>query len=64
MKTKTYTITMITGKEGVTLKRQNDGFNPFELLGIVDSIHSDIMKQLRDDTDAKIDIVKREVIKD
>lgn len=60
---KVWTITINTDSDGVhTMKRVNDGFNPMELLGIIDFVKDDIMAQVRGKI--KPDVVERTIIKD
>ena len=63
MKTKKYTIEFKFNDDGSTeLTRTNDGFNPFELLGLLEMAQAEILECLKDTI--KPDIVKRQVIKD
>lgn len=60
---KVWTITINTDSDGVqTMKRVNDGFNPMELLGIIDFVKDDIMAQVRGKI--KPDVVERTIVKD
>jgi len=64
MSKQVYTITIedIDGKK--TMTRRNDGFNAIELLGLLELTQQDILKQLKGLEEAKIDVVKREVVED
>jgi len=63
MKTKKYTIELIENNDGTSiLNRRNDGFNGYELLGIMEKIQLDILQQLAGNV--KVDVVKREVVLD
>jgi len=44
------------------MKRVNDGFNPMELLGIIDFVKDDIMAQVHGKI--KPDVVERTIVKD
>ena len=61
--TKTYTITIApNGDGGVSMSRVNDGFNPMELLGVLDFASREIMDQISGKI--KPTIVNRTVIND
>lgn len=64
MSKQVYTITIedIDGKKNMT--RRNDGFNAIELLGLLELTQQDILKQIKGLEEAKIDVVKREVVED
>ncbi len=44
------------------IERKNDGFSPYELLGILEEAQQDILDQIRGLV--KADIIKREVVVD
>ena len=57
---KTYTIEH-EYKEGMFyVRRKNDGFDPFELLGILEELQLDILKQIKGEI--KPTVIKREVV--
>lgn len=56
----TYTIEYIVREKGTTLNRKADGFNPFELLGLLDLTRGEIIAQMQGKI--KPDIIKREVV--
>lgn len=63
MKTKKYTIEFKFNDDGSQeLTRTNDGFHPFELLGLLEMAQIEILECLKDTI--KPDIIKRQVIKD
>lgn len=63
METKKYTIEFKINDDGSTeLSRTNDGFSPFELLGLLEMAQIEILGCLKDTI--KPDIIKRQVIKD
>ena len=63
MKTKKYTIEFKFNDDGSTeLSRTNDGFSPFELLGLLEMAQIEILGCLKDTI--KPDIIKRQVVKD
>jgi hypothetical protein len=51
-----------TGEGKGSLTRRNEGFNPWELLGLLEHSQMEILKQLSGEI--KPDVIKREVIKD
>ena len=59
---KTYTIVLETKEDGNHMTRTNDGFNAFELLGILKIAEEDILKKIRNTTENEIDIIKRKVV--
>lgn len=59
IQTKSYTIQLET-TDKVKLIRINDGFNPYELLGLLEQIQLDILQQLSGDV--KPDIIQRNII--
>ena len=59
IQTKSYTIQLET-TDKVKLIRINDGFNPYELLGLLEQIQLDIIEQLSGDV--KPDIIERNII--
>lgn len=59
IQTKSYTIQLET-TDKVKLIRINDGFNPYELLGLLEQIQLDILQQLSGDV--KPDIIERNII--
>jgi hypothetical protein len=61
---KTYTIIVETTEDGNQMTRTNDGFNAFELLGILEMAQDDILKQMKSKEEKEIDIIKRQVVKD
>jgi hypothetical protein len=65
MSKQVYTITIEHEEDGSkTMTRKNDGFNSIELLGILELTQQDIIKQLKELEESKIDFVKREVVED
>jgi hypothetical protein len=56
----TYTIEFTETEEGTQLRRVNDGFNPFELLGIIAIIKDELVEQMKGHM--KPDVIKREVV--
>ena len=56
---KTYTIQLEIGDK-VKLIRKNNGFSPYELLGLLEQIQLDILQQLSGDV--KPDIIERNII--
>ena len=62
VKEKTYSIKHITYEDGSShLIRENNGFNPFELLGYLEHAQLEIMQELAGKM--KPDIVERRVVK-
>jgi hypothetical protein len=61
---KTYTIILETTEDGNQMTRTNDGFNAFELLGILEMVQDDILKQMKSKEEKEIDIIKRQIVKD
>jgi hypothetical protein len=59
---KTYTITIETENEKMNMHRVNDGFNAFELLGLLEIARSEILQQLKGEI--KPDFIKRDVVED
>jgi hypothetical protein len=58
---KTYTILLVLYEDGSNMmKRTNDGFEPLELMGIVDFIKLEIREQILGNL--KVDVIKREKI--
>jgi hypothetical protein len=58
---KKYTIEVLLNEEGKKmLYRRNDGFLPYELLGILEETQLDIIRQLGKEITP--DIIKREVV--
>lgn len=65
MKTKkTYTIVLEKKEDGNHMTRTNDGFNAFELLGILKVAENDVLNQIRNKAENEIDIIKRQVVQD
>ena len=63
IKESTWVVKYITYDDGTTtLNRVNDGFNPFELLGMLEISKDDIIQQIKGQI--KPDIIKRKVIDD
>lgn len=58
--TKRYIIEYIEKESGITLRRINEGFDGIFLLGLLEQIQLEILKQMSDSI--KPDIIKREVI--
>ncbi len=56
---KTYTI-QLENSDKVKLIRKNNGFSPYELLGLLEQIQLDILQQLSGDI--KPDIIQRNII--
>lgn len=56
---KTYTI-QLEISDKVKLIRKNNGFSPYELLGLLEQIQLDILQQLSGDV--KPDIIQRNII--
>jgi len=61
---KIYTIIVETTEDGNQMTRTNDGFNAFELLGILEMAQDDILKQMKNVEEKEIDIIKRQIVKD
>ena len=62
MESKTYTMSLNHYDDGkVELIRRNDGFDVFELLGLISLANNELAEQLRGNL--KPDVIKREVIK-
>ena len=61
---KTYTIILETTESGNQMTRTNDGFNAFELLGILKIAENDVLNQIRNKAENEIDFIKRQVVKD
>jgi hypothetical protein len=59
MSTQRYTITMDT--ETGTITRRNEGFNVFELVGILKMTEDDLLRQLNHESDSPIEVVKEYV---
>ncbi len=59
---KTYTIVLEKREDGNHMTRTNDGFNAFELLGILKIAEDDVLKQIRNKAENEIDIIKRQVV--
>jgi hypothetical protein len=60
---KTYTIEMIEHEDGGTqLIRTNDGFDAFELLGLLELAQLEIIEQIKGNI--KPDIIKRNIVED
>lgn len=59
---KTYTIVLEKREDGNHMTRTNDGFNAFELLGILKIAEEDILRQIKNTTENEIDIIKRQVV--
>ena len=59
MEIKTYTI-QLEISDKVKLIRENNGFSPYELLGLLEQIQLDILQQLSGDV--KPDIIQRNII--
>ena len=57
---KIYTIHLTRKDNKLTLERTNDGFTPFELLGLCEFLSREIVQQIAGDI--KPDIIKRNVI--
>lgn len=56
-------ILVFSEKNGITnISSKSDGFNAFEILGILDFKKDDIYKQLKEEI--KPDIIKRKIVKD
>lgn len=63
MKTKkTYTIVLENKEDGNHMTRTNDGFNAFELLGILKIAEHDVLNQIRNKAENEIKIIKRQVV--
>ena len=63
IKESTWVVNYITYDDGTTtLNRVNVGFNPFELLGMLEISKDDIIQQIKGQI--KPDIIKRKVIDD
>ena len=62
VKEKTYSIKHITYEDGSShLIRENNGFNPFELLGYLEHAQLEIMQELAGKM--KPDVIERRVVK-
>lgn len=60
-KKSTYTIEVLINTDGTFhLFRKNDGFNPLELLGLLEMAQLEIIKQMSGEIQP--DVIKREVI--
>ena len=65
VKEKVYTVKLIFFDDGSTqLKRTNDGFNVFELLGVLNLSSQENVDNLTGRLCYSIDEMKREVVKD
>ena len=64
MATKKYIIEITKTKEGTQLNRTNDGFNIFELLGLLEIAKGDLLEQFKKDAEDAIDVVKRQVVEE
>ena len=61
VKTNVYHVELTFYEDGTTsLRRYNNGFNLFELLGILDLTRVEIVEQMRGNL--KPDVIKREVV--
>lgn len=60
--TKTYTIVLEKKEDGTQFTKTNDGFNAFELLGILKVAEHDVLNQIRNKAENEIDIIKRQVV--
>ena len=56
MSTQSYTI--IIDKETGSMTRRNDGFNVFELIGVLKMIEDDLLRQLNNESDSPIEVTK------
>ena len=63
MTKKTYSIEIEETSSGITIKRRNDGFNGFELLGFLAMIESDVLNQVRGVKQDKLKYVEKTIIK-
>jgi hypothetical protein len=61
---KTYTIVLEKKQDGNHMTRTNDGFNAFELLGILKIAENDVLNQIRNKAENEIDFIKRQVVID
>jgi hypothetical protein len=63
---KKYTISMVYDEEkkGYKMERKCEGFNPFELLGILDMARSEIIQQIKGIIVPDIIKTKRTVVKE
>jgi len=62
-KTKVYHVEVITDKNGKSsMKRYNDGFSAMELLGLLQFISDEVMKQMYGEIEP--DMIERQVVKD
>jgi len=59
MSTKSYTIIM--DEDTGSMNRRNDGFNVFELIGILKMTSDDLLRQLNDQSDPPIEVIKEYV---
>lgn len=65
MKTKReYTLKIIEDEKGIRLKRLNDGFNAFEILGTLELARKEILNLIQGKFQGKISEIKREVVVD
>jgi len=62
--TKRYIIEVCKEEDRLTCKRTNDGFDIYELLGVLEMAKNDILKQFDSDTTEQIDVVKRQVVEE
>ena len=59
MSAQSYTIIM--DKETGSMTRRNDGFNVFELIGVLKMTEDDLLRQLNDKSDPPIEVTKEYV---
>lgn len=59
---KTYTIVLEKREDGNHMTITNDGFNAFELLGVLKTAEEDVLKQIRNTAEKEIHYIKRQVV--
>lgn len=53
--------TIMVDEETGTMTRRNDGFNVFELIGVLKMIEDDLLRQLNNQSDPPIEVIKEYV---
>jgi len=63
MTKKKYTIELERTSEHTSLVRTNDGFDVFELIGVLEMAKNSLIKQFEDSCEEDIDKVERKIVK-